>query len=98
MAIALTMELKGATVEQYDQVNEKLGITDRAPEGCLFHWVARTDDGICINDVWETREQFEAFGQKLGPIMGQIGYTGHPETTFTDVYNYLNAPQPSSVG
>jgi hypothetical protein len=70
MAVAVVIECKGATVDQYDQVLAKMGRTPRgrgAP-GSLFHWVTATEDGIRVTDVWQTREEFETFAtEQIGP-------------------------------
>ena len=60
--------------------------------GCLFHWMTETDDGGWrVVDVWETREQAEAFIQgKVGPVMQQLG-ASEPQIRFVDVSNYLTA-------
>ena len=94
MAIGVQLDFTGATLDQYDQVIQKTGFTPRgrgAPGG-LFHWVTKTADGIRVTDVWETREQFDAFAQeKIGPITQELGVPGPPEITFFDVHNYLTA-------
>jgi hypothetical protein len=52
MTVGLIQDHKGATLEQYDQVVEKMGITPggRHLPGCLFHW--------------ESREQFDRFAEE----------------------------------
>ena len=93
MTVAIVMEFKGATLEQYDRVMELMSLDDgtrEAPPGALFHWVAKTDDGIRVVDVWETKEQFEKFAQEeIGPYTQQAGIEVPPEMRFTDVHNYL---------
>ena len=92
MAIAVILDFPGSTLEQYDKVMGQLvaamGIKPGwAPPGEIFHWVARTDDGIRMVDVWETREDFDrwAFGlEDLGP----------PQVTFYDVHDSLVAAPP----
>ena len=78
MAVAVILDFPGATLEQYDQVVELMGFTKGgvgAPGG-LFHWVTKTDDGIRVVDVWESREIFERFAQeKIGPLTQQVGVT-----------------------
>ena len=61
MAVAIEMNFKGATLGQYDQVLELMGLTGdaSAPPGAIFHWAAETDDGLRVVDVWETREAYE---------------------------------------
>ena len=64
MAVALILDFKDATLDQYDQVIEKMGLTGGStPPGALFHWVAKTDGGILICDVWERQEDFQAFAE-----------------------------------
>ena len=95
MAVAVEMNFKGATLEQYDEVMKLMGLADGTrplPAGAVFHWVAKTDDGIRVVDVWETKEQFEQFAQEqIGPYSAQVGVPGPPETTFRDVHNHQAA-------
>ena len=51
MTIAVIQEFDGATLEQYDRVIDKMGITpsgEHPHPGCLFHWVAQTASGLTI--------------------------------------------------
>ena len=92
MAIGVQQDFPGATLAQYDQVIQKMGFRPRgsgAPGG-LFHWVTKTDSGIRVIDVWESKEQFEKFGaEKVGPLTAQVGITSPPKVTFFEVHNYL---------
>jgi len=95
MAVAVVMDFAGATLEQYDRVMELMGLAPRGPAapGGLFHWVARTDTGIRVVDVWETKEQFEKFAEEqIGPYTQQAGFTGPPDIKFVDVHNYQTTP------
>jgi hypothetical protein len=94
MAVAVEKNFRGATLDQYDQVIRKMGFSPRgkgAPGG-IFHWVAKTDDGIRVVDVWESKEQYERFAQdQIGPLTQEVGFEGPPEVKYTDVHNYLTA-------
>lgn len=94
MAVAVILDFRGATLEQYDEVVARMGFRpggSGAP-GALFHWVARTTDGIRVTDVWESREAFESFAQeKIGPLTQEVGVEGPPDTTIIEVHNYLTA-------
>ena len=94
MAIGVILDFPGGTLDQYDQVIDKMGFTKGgagAPGG-LFHWVTTTDDGIRVTDVWESREAFDRFAQeKIGPITQEVGVPGPPDVRFYDVHNYLTA-------
>ncbi|HEY8082771.1 MAG TPA: hypothetical protein VIE64_04330 [Solirubrobacterales bacterium] len=94
MAIGVVLEFPGGTLEQYDQVVEKMGFEPGgvgAPGG-LFHWVTEVDGGIRVTDVWETREAFDAFAEeKIGPITAEVGIPGPPKITYYEVHNHLFA-------
>lgn len=94
MAVAVVLEFSGATLDQYDQVIEKMGFSPGGPgaPGGLFHWVTATDDGIRVTDVWTDRETFDKFAEeKIGPITAEVGVPGPPQITFYDVHNHLTA-------
>ena len=94
MAVAVVLEFRGATLDQYDQLVEKLGFSPGgagAPGG-LFHWVTPTDGGIRVTDVWQDRETFERFAQeRIGPLGAEVGITTPPQISYYDVHNYLAA-------
>ncbi len=92
MAVAFVMRLPGATLEQYDEVIELMGFAHDGTvpmEGAVFHWVAATDDGIVVTDVWESDETFQRFSEEqIGPFTQQVGIAP-PEVTRYEVYNTL---------
>ena len=94
MAVGVVLEFEGATLDQYDQVVERMGMsakTEGVPGG-LFHWVTATDNGIRITDVWESREIFEKFAQEqIGPQTQAVGFPAPPQITYYDVHNYFTA-------
>ena len=79
MPVAVILDFPGGTLEQYDQVLEKMGFTPGGPgaPGGLTHWVAATDTGIRVVDTWESREAFDTFTrEKTGPITAGVGIPG----------------------
>jgi hypothetical protein len=92
MAVAVEMNFPGATIEQYDEILGKMGLTPggSTPPGAISHWVAKTDDGMRVVDVWETREAYDHYAaEKIGPYSVEAGITEPPETRFYDVHSYL---------
>jgi heme-degrading monooxygenase HmoA len=79
MAIVMRMEVPGGTVEQYERVNEALGIQgdDDAPDGLIFHAAGDTPEGFLVVDVWESEEKLGAFFERVGPAFAAAGV---PET------------------
>jgi hypothetical protein len=92
MTVAVQLEFRGATLEQYDEINERMGLLPGGPAAMpqeFSHWVTKTDDGFRVTDVWETREAFEIFAQRLRPVVEEVGIARQPEIQFFEVHNYL---------
>lgn len=92
MAIGVQLDFKGATLAQYDEVLETTGYLPRGPSTAtaLFHWVTKTDDGIRIIDVWESRQAFDRFASAADPgVFAQAGAPEPPVIQFFEVHNYL---------
>ncbi len=92
MAVAIEMNFRGATLDQYDQVIKAMGFSPGGPgaPGGIFHWVAKTEDGIRVVDVWESKEQYEQFAEEqIGPSTQQAGIPSPPEVTVREVHNQL---------
>lgn len=91
MAMAFELKFAGGTTDQYDKVIEKMGFSKEgtgAPGG-LFHWVAATDEGLLIVDVWESQEIFDRFAQEqIVPFAQEFGLPA-PEVRGFQVHNYL---------
>jgi hypothetical protein len=93
MAIGVVLNFDGGTLDQYDQVIQKMGFTPGGPlaPGGMFHWVTKTDNGFRVTDVWESREQFERFAEEqIGPYTQEVGLSA-PQPNFYEVHNYLTA-------
>jgi hypothetical protein len=92
VAVAFKLRIPGATIEQYEQVIDLMGFGAGVgdADGAIFHWVAKTDDGLLVVDVWETDEQFERFSaEQIAPFMQQVGIADPPQVTRHEVHNYL---------
>jgi len=92
MAVGVQLDFRGATLDQYDGALERMGLLRGGPSlpRELFHWVTKTDDGIRVIDVWETREAFEQFVEaKLRTVAPEVGLPFPPEMQFFDVHNYF---------
>ena len=92
MAICVHYDFAGGTLEQYDQVAQRMGFRPGGvgSPGMLFHWITKTGEGIRVTDVWEIRERCEQFFQeRAGPAIAEVGVPGPPKITFFEVHNYL---------
>jgi steroid delta-isomerase-like uncharacterized protein len=78
------------SAEAYDQAIARLEQAGAGnPPGRLYHACFGDPANLRVFDVWETREDFDRFGQTLGPIMQELGVApGQPEVT--EVRNTIN--------
>lgn len=94
MAIARMFDGKGWTQEQFDALNSKLIqrlslASGQSAPGVLFHWSTKTDDGMRVVDVYESREAADELAQRhIGPLATELGLS-FPEITEYEVHAYL---------
>jgi hypothetical protein len=85
MSVVVRYNPASLTAAKYDEavqrVNNELGLSETdPPEGCDLHVCFGTDGDLRISEIWESREQWEAFGEKLMPILQQVGIDpGQPD-------------------
>jgi hypothetical protein len=83
MSIVVRYPAANLTKEKYDATNQKLeeaGV-DWPPDGMVMH-VAFGDDGdLKVSEIWDSREQWQAFGEKLMPVLNEAGieFSGEPQ-------------------
>jgi hypothetical protein len=87
MAISYYFVHKGFTPEKYDAAMERLTAAgDGSPAGRISHVALESGGEIQVFDIWESEEQFAAFGATLVPILAELGIElGEPMTA--PVYN-----------
>ena len=96
MAIGVIFKFPGGTVEQYEEVCREVNngqpmrsLTDWPGGGCLSHTAGATADGFYVLDVWESPEKFQAFGERLMPLVQQAGLKPDEPLVFP-AHNFVN--------
>ena len=72
----------GVTTEQYDETLRRLEPTGNwPPEGLAYHVAFRSDGRLRVSEIWDSREQMDAFGKRLMPVLKDVGIelSGEPE-------------------
>ena len=65
-------EVPGATLEQYDEVDRKMG--PERPEGVHLHVAGITDDGLKVIEVWDSEEHISRYMEAgLGQALEEAG-------------------------
>jgi hypothetical protein len=75
MAIGMYFKPQSFSKENYDEAIRRLEQAGAgAPPGRTHHFAfIGPEGGVEVFDVWENQESFEAFGETLVPIMGELG-------------------------
>jgi hypothetical protein len=95
--VGVRIDFPGATLEWYDKAIATAGFLPGGPlvNQAFSHWVTETDNGICIVEVWESREAFENNADEKGErIVEEVGVPGTPAIEFFEIYNYLPGRSP----
>ena len=86
MSILVRFTPAALTAEQYDESIRKLQEGGFPPEGMEYHVCFGTEGNLKVSEIWDSKEQIEAFGERLMPILAGIGVDpGEPE--FIEVHN-----------
>lgn len=90
MSFVVRFVPKSMSTEKYDEVIKRLSAAGAgAPKGRLFHVAFGPKDALRVSDIWDTQENFEAFGQTLMPILQEVGVDpGAPE--FIETHNIIS--------
>lgn len=69
------------TTEQYDETLRRLQEAgDFPPDGMDYHVCFLSDGNVRVSEIWDSREQLDAFGERLMPILEEVGIDpGQPE-------------------
>jgi hypothetical protein len=69
------------TTEQYDETIRRLQEAgDFPPEGMEYHVCFLQDGNVRVSEIWDSREQLDAFGERLMPLLAEVGIDpGEPE-------------------
>jgi hypothetical protein len=81
MSVLIRFAPPSLTTQQYDEVVRRLAEAGVTPADGLDYEICFGSEGnIRVSLVWDTHEQMEAFGQRLMPILAELGIDpGEPE-------------------
>jgi hypothetical protein len=77
------------TAQQYDDVVRRLNEAGVFPADGLDYEICFGSEGnLKVSQVWDSKEQMEAFGARLMPILADVGINpGEPE--IVEVHNVI---------
>ncbi len=83
MSIVARFNNTNLTAEKYGEANRRLeeaGLWPN-PDGLEYHVCFESEASLRVSEIWDSREQLEAFGQRLMPLLADVGieFSGDPE-------------------
>jgi hypothetical protein len=83
MSIVVRYHPASLSAEKYDDATSRLEAAgvEWPPDGLDYHVCFGTDGSLLVSEIWDSREQWEAFGERLMPVLADVGieFSGEPE-------------------
>jgi hypothetical protein len=81
MSIVVRHHPANLTAERYDESHPKVEAAGFPPDGLDYHVCFGSAENLTVSEIWDSREQFEAWGEKLMPVLTEAGieFSGEPE-------------------
>jgi hypothetical protein len=78
------------TTDQYDETIRRLEKSgDWLPDGLDYHCAFKSNGKFRVSEVWDSREQFDAFGERLMPVLKDVGIELSGEPEMLEVHNII---------
>jgi hypothetical protein len=91
--VSILVRFTGApslTAEKYDATMPRIEASGEwPPDGLEYHVAFSSGGAFRVSEIWDSKEKFEAFGQRLMPILseGGVELAGPPE--IVDIHNIV---------
>jgi len=82
MSIVVRFNPTNLTTEKYDESVRRLEEAGAwPPDGLEYHVFFGSEGDLRVSEIWDSPEQLQAFGERLMPILADVGieFSGDPE-------------------
>ena len=90
MSIVARFNPANLTTEKYDESLRRIEEAGTwPPDGLEYHVFFGSEGNLRVSEVWDSREQMDAFGERMMPILADVGieFSGAPE--IFEVHNII---------
>jgi hypothetical protein len=89
MSIVVRFSPTSLSAGKYDETIRRLtDAGDFPPDGLDYHICFGTDGNLKVSEIWDSREQWAAFGERLMPLLADVGIEpGEPD--IFEVHNII---------
>lgn len=78
------------TTEHYDETIRRLEKSgDWPPDGLEYHVAFSSGGNFRVSEIWDSREQLEAFGERLMPVLSDVGVELAGEPEVLEIHNII---------
>jgi hypothetical protein len=89
MSVLVRFTPASLTAAQYDASISKLEeVGDFPPDGLEYHLCFGSEGNLQVSEIWDSREQLMAFGERLMPVLAEVGIEAG-EPTLLEVHNIV---------
>ena len=89
MSVVVRFSPASLTADQYDESIRRLEEAgDFPPDGLDYHVCFGTEGNLLVSEIWDSPEQLEAFGERLMPLLAEVGIEPGEPTVF-EVHNIV---------
>jgi len=88
MSIVVRFSPTTLTKEKYDEAIRRLEGEGLWPvDGCDYHVCFGSEGNLKVSEIWDSVEQLQAFGERLMPVLSDVGIEASAEPEIFEVHN-----------
>ena len=91
MSIVVRFSPASLTAAKYDEAvrrHEDAGV-ELPPDGMEYHICFGPEGNLRVSEIWDSRDQLEAYGKQLMPILAETGIEMAAEPEIFEVHNIV---------
>ena len=91
MSLVVRAVPKALTAEKYDESIRRLeaaGIK-MPPDGMDYHVCFGSEGNLRVSEIWDSKEQLEAFGERLMPVLSDLGIEFEDDFEVMEIHNII---------
>ncbi len=90
MSIVVRYSPTALTAEKYDEIlRQEEAAGDFPPDGRDYHVCFGSDGNLKVSEIWDSEQQFAAFGERLMPLLADAGIEFSSEPEVFEVHNII---------
>ena len=91
MSIVVRFSPASLTKEKYDDTIGRLKESgDFPPDGLDYHVCFGEDGNLRVSEIWDSPEQFAAFGERLLPLLTEAGIEFSSDPEIFEAHNIIS--------